>query len=67
MKAADVQPIHLHMAFGIGGKAYCVLCGEVADIKTAVATGSEVAADKGFLVNSIILPRPHRQVVEGLL
>ena len=67
VKAADVQPIHLHMAFGIGGKAYCVLCGEVADIKTAVATGSEVAADKGFLVNSIILPRPHRQVVEGLL
>ena len=67
VKAADVQPIHLHMAFGIGGKAYCVLCGEVADIKTAVATGSEVAADKGFLVNSIILPRPHRQVVEGLM
>lgn len=67
VKAADVQPVRLHVAFGIGGKAYCVLCGEVADIKTAVATGSEVAAAKGFLVNSIVIPRPHRQVIDGLM
>ena len=55
------------MAFGIGGKAYCVLCGEVAAIKTAVATGSELAAEKGFLVSSIIIPRPNSQVIEGLM
>jgi microcompartment protein CcmL/EutN len=67
VKAADVQPVRLHMAFGIGGKAYCVLCGEVAAVKTAVATGSELAAGKGFLVSSIVIPRPHAQVIEGLM
>ena len=55
------------MAFGIGGKAYCVLCGEVAAVKTAVATGSALAAEKGFLVSSIVIPRPHAQVIEGLM
>ena len=67
VKAADVQPVRLHMAFGIGGKASCVLCGDVAAIKTAVATGSELAAEKGFLVSSIIIPRPNSQVIEGLM
>lgn len=67
VKSADVQPVHLHMAFGIGGKAYCILCGEVADIKTAVSTGSQIAAEKGFLVSSIVIPRPHQQVIEGLM
>ncbi len=67
VKAADVQPVRLHMAFGIGGKAYCVLCGEVADVKTAVATGSALAAEKGFLVSSIVIPRPHPRVIEGLM
>ncbi|HWR28719.1 MAG TPA: BMC domain-containing protein [Negativicutes bacterium] len=67
VKAAEVQPVRLHMAFGIGGKAYCVLCGEVAAVKTAVETGSALAAAKGFLVSSIVIPRPHPQVIEGLL
>ena len=67
VKAAEVQPVRLHMAFGIGGKAYCVLCGEVDAVKTAVATGSAVAAEKGFLVSSVVIPRPHRQVIEGLM
>jgi len=67
VKSAEVQPIRLHMAFGIGGKAYCVLSGEVAAVKAAVESGSAVAAEKGFLVSSIVIPRPSRQVVDGLL
>ena len=46
VKAANVQPVRLHIAFGIGGKAYCVLCGEVSAINTAVAVGSALAAEK---------------------
>ena len=67
VKAASVIPLRLHLAFGIGGKAYCVLTGEVAAVKAAVETGSAVAADKGLLVHSIVIPRPNPQVVEGLL
>jgi len=67
VKAADVLPLRLHMAFGIGGKSYCVLTGEVAAVKTAVAVGSDVAAQRGLLVANAVIPRPDRQVIDSLL
>lgn len=67
VKAADVVPLRLHMAFGIGGKSYSVLTGEVAAVKAAVAAGSSVAADRGLLVSNIVIPRPHKQVIDSLL
>lgn len=67
VKAAKVEPIRMHLAFGIGGKSYVVLTGEVADVNAAVEVGSAVASDKGFLVQKVVIPRPHRQVVETLL
>ncbi len=67
VKAADVVPLRLHMAFGIGGKSYSVLTGEVAAVKAAVAAGSNIASERGLLVSSIIIPRPHKQVIDSLL
>lgn len=67
VKTAEVEPLRLHMAFGIGGKSYSVLSGEVAAIKAAVEAGSAVAAEKGLLVRTLVIPRPHKQIIEGLL
>ena len=35
VKAAGVTLIRLHMAYGIGGKCYFVMSGDVADVETA--------------------------------
>ena len=67
IKAASVTPIRMHLAFGIGGKSYVVLTGDVADVNSAVATGSAVAAEKGMLTNKVVIPRPHKQVVDSLM
>ena len=67
VKAASVVPLRLHIAFGIGGKAHVVLSGDVADVKTAVGAGAESASQKGMLVQKIVIPRPHEQVVKSLL
>jgi microcompartment protein CcmL/EutN len=67
VKAASVEPLRLHLAFGIGGKSYCVLTGEVAAVKAAVEVGSALAGEKGLLVHQLVIPRPHKQVLEGLL
>lgn len=67
VKAARVEPIRMHLAFGIGGKSYVVLTGDVADVDAAVEAGAAVASAKGFLVQCVVIPRPHRQVVEALL
>ena len=67
VKAASVTPLRMHLAFGIGGKSYVVVTGDVADVNAAVATGSEVAAERGLLTNKVVIPRPHKQVVDTLL
>lgn len=67
VKAAEVMPMRLHIAFGIGGKSYSVLTGEVAAVKAAVAAGSAVAAERGLLVYNVVIPRPDKQVVASLL
>jgi len=67
VKAAEVEPVRLHLAYGIGGKSYTVLTGEVAAVKAAVAIGSQVAADKGFLVQDVVIPRPGKQLLAQLV
>ncbi len=67
VKAGEVEPLRLHLAFGIGGKSYLVVTGEVAAVKSAVEAGSMVAAAKGLLVRKVIIPRPAKQVIETLL
>lgn len=67
VKAAEVEPLRLHLAFGIGGKSYTLVTGEVAAVKAAVETGSQLAADKGMLIEKIVIPRPAKQLIEHLL
>ncbi|EHG6160709.1 propanediol utilization microcompartment protein PduT [Escherichia fergusonii] len=69
VKAANVTLVRVHMAFGIGGKCYMVVAGDVSDVENAVTVASECAGEKGLLVYRSVLPRPHeamwRQMVEG--
>lgn len=67
VKAGEVEPIRLHLAFGIGGKSYVLLTGEVASVKSAVEEGSQVAAQKGMLTQKVVIPRPHQQMLASLL
>ncbi len=67
VKAALVEPIRMHLAFGIGGKSYVILTGEVAAVIAATDAGAALASDKGFLVSKVVIPRPHRQLIDQLL
>ncbi len=67
VKAASVEPIRMHLAFGIGGKSYVVLTGEVADVNAATDAGAAIASDKGFLVSKVVIPRPSQQLIDQLL
>lgn len=67
VKAGDVEPLLLHLAFGIGGKSYTILSGEVASVKAAVAEGSALAGEKGLLIRQVVIPRPAQQLIESLV
>lgn len=67
VKAAAVDPLRLHIAFGIGGKGYVVLTGEVAAVRAAVEVGANLLRKRGLLVNEIVIPRPAPALVQSLL
>ena len=67
VKAGEVEPLRLHLAYGIGGKSYTILTGEVASMKSAVEAGASLAKEKGLLVRKILIPRPDKQIVKSLL
>ncbi len=61
--------VRVHMAFGIGGKCYMVVAGDIADVDNAVTVASDSAGEKGLLVHRAVIPRPHdalwQQLMEG--
>jgi microcompartment protein CcmL/EutN len=48
----------LHLARGIGGKAWFILRGELPDVEAAVAAAQQ-AAGSGLLAGAEIIARPH--------
>ena len=57
-KAADVRLQLLHLASGIGGKAWFIVRGELESVEAAVLAATEAAGD-GLLAGAELIARPH--------
>ena len=66
-KAADIQLIELRLAMALGGKAFATLTGSVSAVQAAVDAGSRLVADKGLLVNRVVIPRPHENLLNEMV
>lgn len=63
VKAAPIQLITIHLAMAIGGKAFVTFTGEVAAVEEAASVGAAVIAQKGLLVEKVVIPSPRREIV----
>ena len=63
-KAADVRLQLLHLARGIGGKAWFILRGALESVEAAVLAATQAAGD-GLLAGAEIIARPH-QTLRGV-
>lgn len=59
VKAAEVDLLEIRLGLAIGGKSFVTLTGDVGAVKAAVAAGAASAAEKGLLVNQVVIPSPH--------
>ena len=66
-KAADIQLIELRLAMALGGKAFATLTGSVSAVQAAVDAGAELVSAKGLLVNKVIIPRPHPNLLNEMV
>ena len=67
VKAANVRIIEIRLAMALGGKAFCTLTGEVAAVTSAVESGAKVIADKGLLVNKIVIAQPRPELLSEMI
>lgn len=67
VKAANVKLIEVRLAMALGGKAFCTLTGEVAAVTSAVEAGARIIADKGLLVNKVVIPHPRKELLSEMV
>ncbi len=67
VKAANVKLIEIRLAMALGGKAFCTITGEVAAVTSAVESGAMVIADKGMLVNKVVIAQPRKELMSEMI
>jgi microcompartment protein CcmL/EutN len=67
VKAANIRLIEIRLAMALGGKAFVTLTGDVAAVQAAVDAGAAVVADKGLLVNRVVIPSPRNELLSEMI
>ena len=58
LKAASISLLDLRTAFGLGGKGYALVCGDVAAVQAAVDAGAARIREAGLLVGHVTIASP---------
>jgi microcompartment protein CcmL/EutN len=66
-KAANVKLIEVRLAMALGGKAFVTLTGNVAAVRSAVEAGAQKVAQKGLLVNKVVIPNPRGELLNEMI
>lgn len=66
-KAAEVQMIEIRLAMALGGKAFCTLTGDVAAVTSAVEAGARLIAEKGLLVNKVVIANACQELLDEMV
>jgi microcompartment protein CcmL/EutN len=67
VKSANVRLIEVRLAMALGGKAFATLTGNVAAVQSAVDAGAQVVAQKGLLVNKVVIPSPRPELLKEMI
>jgi microcompartment protein CcmL/EutN len=66
-KGANVQLMEIRLAMALGGKAFVTMTGEVAAVQASVDAGAAIVAQKGLLVNKVVIPAPRKELMNEII
>lgn len=66
VKGAEVELMEIRIADRLGGKAYCVFSGPVADVEAAVEVAAATITDPSNLVARVVIPQLHHEMAANL-
>ena len=67
VKTSDVKLIEIRLARGMCGKSYVILTGEVAAVQAAIERAKDVVQPSGMLLDTTVIARPDRKLIEKIL
>ncbi|MBC7332499.1 MAG: BMC domain-containing protein [Synergistetes bacterium] len=63
-KTARVRLIEIRIGKGMGSKSFFSLTGDISDVKRAVEVAKSIVAAKGFLVEAVVISKPHNSLLD---
>ncbi len=67
VKAAQIDLLEIRLPFALGGKAFAIFSGDVSSVRSAVQSAVNLLKDEGVIESYVVIPSPHRDLVEKLL
>jgi microcompartment protein CcmL/EutN len=67
VKAAPVELIEVRLPFATGGKAFVAFTGELSAVRGSVHSAVEQLKDEGVIDSFVVIPSPHKDLIEKLL
>jgi microcompartment protein CcmL/EutN len=67
VKSANVELMEVRLAMALGGKAFAVITGTVADVASAIDVGAAVIGKKGLLVNKVVIANPREELLTEVI
>ncbi|MDY2880601.1 MAG: BMC domain-containing protein [Candidatus Borkfalkiaceae bacterium] len=67
VKTSEVRLIEIRLARGMCGKSYAMLTGEVAAVEAAIERAKEVVMPSGMMLDSTVIARPDKKLIEKIL
>jgi microcompartment protein CcmL/EutN len=67
VKTAEISLIEIRLARGMCGKSYVIMTGEVAAVTAAVERARDIVSSSGMFLDSSVIARPDRKLIEKIL
>ncbi len=67
VKSADVHLIEIRLGRGLAGKAFVVLTGEVAAVRSAVTAAVNALSEEAMLLGYTVIAAPHPELIDKIL
>ena len=62
VKSGKVKLLEVRLGKGMGSKSFFTMTGEISEIKNAVRAAESAIIDKGLLVDTAVVNRPHKDL-----
>lgn len=67
VKSTDIRLIEIRLGTGLGGKSFVLMTGDVSAVKYAVEATIDAHGEEGMIVNTVVIPSVHPELLDTLI